>query len=327
MRMKLIDRFKWARRAGQSGCAVLAALVCLVQAPTAAAAHLQYGWQKVDGINLFYREGGPASAPTVVFLHGNPASSIMYEEVMQALVEKSGLHVVAMDYPSFGYSDAPDHRTYKYTFDHIAETVREFLVARGIRKYALYMQDYGVPVGFRLIQADPGAVSAIMVQNGVIHLDGFPTAQDPKGELRQHWLTRNPAIDKRRAAYAAGLGFPSASTWNQGPNLSPDADLLMSVSEQRPGVIEGRNDLWFDYGSNIARYPDWQRLLRSINRPVLVIWGSRDDFFTTPGALAYLRDAPQAEIHILDTVHFATLETPDPVADLIVAFYRRHDLR
>jgi len=319
--------FKSLRHVRQAALAAALGLFCVTQAPSAAAAHLHYGWQKVGAIKLFYREGGPADAPTVVFLHGNPASSIMYEEVMQALIDKSGLHVIAMDYPSFGYSDAPDHLNYKYTFDHIAETVRGFLDARGIHRYALYMQDYGVPVGFRLIQADPGAISAIMVQNGVIHLDGFPTAQDPKGELRQHWLKRNPAVDKRRAAYAASLGFPSAATWDEGADLNPDADLLMSASEQRPGVIESRNDLWFDYGSNVDRYPQWQSLLKTLKCPVLVIWGDRDDFFTTPGALAYLRDAPQAEVHILDTVHFATLEAPDPIAELIAAFYRRHGLR
>ncbi|WP_235364746.1 alpha/beta hydrolase [Sphingomonas sp. ERG5] len=166
-----------------------------------------------------------------------------------------------------------------------------------------------------------------MVQNGVIHLDGFPTAQDPEGELRRHWRQRNPVIDGRRTAYARGLGFPSAENWTEDSALSPDAELLMTASEQRPGVIEARNDLWFDYGSNVVRYPRWQALLRSLTLPVLVIWGSRDDFFTTPGALAYLRDAPHAEVHILDTVHFATLEDPDPVAALVSAFMTEHKLQ
>jgi pimeloyl-ACP methyl ester carboxylesterase len=296
----------------------------LALAPAAVAAHLHYGWQKVDGVDLFYREGGPADAPTVVFLHGNPASSIQYEEVMQKLAEAPGLHVIAMDYPSFGYSGAPDRRAYAYTFDNLARTVERFLAAKGIKRYALYMQDYGVPVGFRVMQADPQAVTAIMVQNGVIHLDGFPKAQDPEGELRRHWRSRNPQLDRRRAEYVAKLGYPGPSTWDDSAELSPDAVLLMTQSEQRPGVIEARNDLWADYGSNVARYPEWQKLMRDLKRPTLVIWGSRDDFFTTPGALAYLRDAPQAEVHILDTVHFATLEDPDPVARLIGDFIVRN---
>lgn len=203
---------------------VLAVLVGITSTSTASAAHLHYGWQRVGDLNIFFREGGPADASTLVFLHGNPASSIMYEEVMEKLVDSNHLHVIAMDYPSFGYSDGPDHKTYAYTFDHIAATVRGFLAAKGLHRYALYMQDYGVPVGFRLIQSDPAAVTAIMVQNGVIHLDGFPKAQDPHGELRQHWASRNTALDQRRAAYAGSLKFPSAANWEDGPSLSPDAD-------------------------------------------------------------------------------------------------------
>jgi pimeloyl-ACP methyl ester carboxylesterase len=203
--------------------------------------------------------------------------------------------VLAVDYPSFGYSDAPDHRSYRYNFDHLAGTVARFLAARGVERYALYMQDYGVPIGFRLLTDDPGRITALMIQNGVIHLDGFPTAQDPRGELRQHWLKRNAAVDKRRTDYVNGLAFPSASNWTESHHLNPDAILLMLESERRPGVIDARNDLWFDYGSNVARYSAWQATLRRTPVPVLVLWGSRDDFFTTPGALAYLRDAPQAE--------------------------------
>jgi pimeloyl-ACP methyl ester carboxylesterase len=293
---------------------------------TAHAAHLSYGWQKVEGINLFFREGGPASAPTIVFLHGNPSSSIMYQELMEQLVDSQSVHVLAMDYPSFGYSDAPNHQSYQYTFDHLADTIAQFLAARGVERYGLYMQDYGVPIGFRLLTKNPAQVTALIIQNGVIHLDGFPTAQDSRGELRQHWMKRNAAIDKRRTDYVRGLKFPSAANWDESQRLNPDAILLMLESQQRPGVIEARNDLWFDYGSNVARYPAWQATLRQMSVPVLVLWGSRDDFFTTPGALAYLRDAPRAEVHILDSVHFATLEHPDEIAALLCGFLRRHEL-
>jgi len=293
---------------------------------TAEAAHLTYGWQRVDGINLFLREGGPADAPTLVLLHGNPSSSIMYQELMERLVETQAVHVLAMDYPSFGYSDAPDHNSYRYTFDNITATVKKFLAVRGVTRYALYMQDYGVPIGFRLFTEKPEAITAVIVQNGVIHLDGFPAAQDPKGELRQHWINRNPALDKRRADYVSKLAYPSASNWTESQRLSPDAILLMQASEQRPGVIEARNDLWSDYGSNVLSYPKWQAALRDAKLPVLVIWGSKDDFFTTPGAVAYLREAPQAEAHILDTVHFATMEQPDEIAALVFGFLQRHRL-
>jgi pimeloyl-ACP methyl ester carboxylesterase len=311
--------------------AVRRLLLCILFATFSAkgaadAAHLTYGWQNVDGVNIFFREGGPPSAPTLVLLHGNPSSSIMYQELMERLAESQSIHVLAMDYPSFGYSDAPDHTAYRYTFDNVAATVRKFLAARGMTRYGLYMQDYGVPIGFRLLTANPSAISCVIVQNGVIHLDGFPAAQDPNGELRQHWAKRNAALDKRRADYVSKLGYPSSANWEEDHLLSPDAILLMQVSEQRPGVIAARNDLWFDYGSNVASYPAWQSALKQAAPPVLVLWGSQDDFFTTPGALAYLRDAPGAQVHILNTVHFATLEAPDDVAGIVSDFLQRQHL-
>ena len=293
--------------------------------PTLTALH--YGWQSVDGIHLFYREGGPIEAPTLVFLHGSPTSSIMYQSVMERLAATGRLHVIAMDYPSYGYSDAPNHQEYRYTFDHIAETVARFLAARNITRYALYMQDYGAPIGFRLMQAAPDHVSAIVVQNGVIDLDGFPLAQDPNGNLRSYWRNRDVASDKQFVEEAAHMPFPSASNWVQGLDITPDNELLTVISQRRPGVVDAHLDLWFDYGSNLPLYPQWQALLKSMHIPVEVIWGSRDSFFTVPGAIAYLHEAPKAEIHILDAGHFATLEVPDLIATLVSDFARRNDLR
>lgn len=314
------------RRRIRGGCAMIVAIAAMLIAAggNACAEHLHYGWQNVDGISLFYREGGRTDAPTIVFLHGNPSSSIMYEEVMEKLVGAEDVHVLAVDYPSFGYSDAPDHTAYRYTFENVARTVRRFLQAKGVARFGLYMQDYGVPVGFHLIEADPHAVTTIIIQNGVIHLDGFPNAQDENGELRQHWLHRNPAIDARRAASTAGLAFPTTTNWSYSGVMSPDAILLMMASAQRPGVILARNDMWFDYGNNVQNYPTWQAQLRRMNVPVLVMWGNRDDFFTTPGALAYLRDAPRAEVHIFDGDHFATLEQPDVISPLLAGFLAKH---
>jgi pimeloyl-ACP methyl ester carboxylesterase len=144
--------------------------------------------------------------------------------------------------------------------------------------------------------------------------------------VRRHWQERNPEVDRRRTATTAALKFPTAETAADSATLGPDAVLLRMVSEQRPGVIEARNDLWFDYGSNVAHYSQWQGLLRSLKLPVLVVWGDCDKFFTTPGAKAYLRDAPLAEVHVLDVGHFATLEAPGQVAGLIADFVKRHDL-
>jgi pimeloyl-ACP methyl ester carboxylesterase len=303
--------------------AVLSFLMLCALAPPLSARSLHEGWQTVDDMQIFYREGGHPSDPTVVFLHGNPLSSLMYAEVMETLASQH-LHVIAMDYPSFGYSDAPDHVRYAYTFDHLAQTVDDFLKARNITRYSLYMQDYGVPVGFRLMTLHPEAIAAVMVQNGVIHLDGFPSAQDPNGELRRHWEHRNAALDSRRAAYVRSLAYPKAAGWDDEDHAGPDAFMQMMAAEQRPGVIDARNDLWFDYGNNVRRYPAWQSLLKRLNVPVLVLWGDKDKFFTTPGALAYKRDAPQAEIHILNSTHFATLDDPDTVAELVGEFLGKH---
>jgi pimeloyl-ACP methyl ester carboxylesterase len=303
-------------------------LIALACSSTIAHAHtdsLSYGWQKIDGFNLFYREGGPRDAPTLVFLHGNPSSSIMYEKVMEQLIRTSRLHVIAMDYPSFGYSDAPDRSLYTYTFDNLAKTVAKFLTARGIKQYGLYMQDYGVPVGFRLVVNAPTAISFLIVQNGVIHLDGFPAAQDENGELRRHWRNRNIELDKRRAKYRFGLPYVNAASYAaEEDGANPEAMLVMVESAKRPGVSDERDDLWFDYGNNVQRYPVWQDALRKLKVPLLVIWGSHDDFFTTPGALAYLRDAPQAEIHIIDSTHFATLDKPGTIASLVSGFLDRN---
>jgi pimeloyl-ACP methyl ester carboxylesterase len=300
-------------------------LACLSIPTNAHESSLAYGWQNVDGIKLFYREGGPRDARTLVFLHGNPSSSIMYEKVMEQLIATNHLHVIAMDYPSFGYSDAPNRSRYTYTFDNLARTVSQFLADRGIRQYGLYMQDYGVPIGFRLVVNAPSAVSFLIVQNGVIHLDGFPAAQDENGELRKHWRNRNPELDKRRARYRLGLPYVNAASYaEEDDGANPDAMLVMIESAKRPGVSDARDDLWFDYGSNIERYPVWQDALKRSKVPLLVIWGSQDNFFTTPGALAYLRDAPQAEVHIINSTHFATLDKPGAVASLVSEFLDRN---
>ncbi len=181
-----------------------------------------------------------------------------------------------------------------------------------------------MPVGFRLFATNPAAVTALIVQNGVIHLDGFPAAQNPDGELRRYWTKRDTAADKRWADEVRAAGFPSAASWKGDASLSPDIALLEIQSEHRPGVPEARTDLWFDYGTNLAFYPKWQQALRRSDAPVLVLWGDQDDFFTTPGALAYLRDARHAEVHILDAGHFATPQKPGEIARLLQAFLHEH---
>ena len=223
------------------------ALALALHGIPAQAEALSYGWQKVDGVNLFYREGGPRDAPTIVFLHGTPASSLMYQPLMERLADSHALHLLAVDYPSYGFSDAPERAAYPYTFDHLADTVGKFLKARGIVRYALYMQDYGVPVGFGLIGAAPASITAVMVQNGVIHLDGFPMAQDENGVLRRYWRQCDAAVDRGNAEDMRAQPFPQAANWVEGGGLPPEVVALDNMMQQRPGVIEARNDLWFDW--------------------------------------------------------------------------------
>jgi pimeloyl-ACP methyl ester carboxylesterase len=301
-------------------CSLLLVFMALAAGARANADALRVGWQTVDGVEIFYREGGPRDAPAIVFLHGNPASSLQYAHLMHGLAVTGRYHVLAMDYPSFGFSAAPDRRSFRYTFDNVAATVRKFIAARNIKRYALFIQDYGVPIGFRLIAESPESITAIMVQNGVIHLDGFPSAQDENGELRRHWRTRNSKIDERRRSFTHSMTFPKPAGWEQSATTPPELILVNMTSAQRPGVMDARNDLWFDYGSNLTHYSEWQAVLRKMSIPVLVLWGSRDSFFTTPGAVAYLRDAPHAEVHILDADHYATLDVPEEILHLTRRF-------
>ena len=194
-----------------SRIARISGLLLILTAKFAVAEPLTTGWENVAGVDIFYREGGDTSASTIVFLHGNPASSLQYVRLMEALAQR--YHVLAMDYPSFGFSASPDRAEYAYTFDHVAATVRDFLRARRVAQYALFMQDYGVPIGFRLISEAPEAITALVIQNGVIHLDGFPAALDENGELRRHWKSRDHAIDERRRAYTENANYPQRAGW------------------------------------------------------------------------------------------------------------------
>lgn len=290
----------------------------------AQAGSLSTGWVDVSGVEIFFREAGDANASTILFLHGNPSSSLQYARVMEELSDR--FHVIAMDYPSFGFSASPDRVSYPYTFENLASTVAEFLRSRGVERYAMFMQDYGVPIGFRLATRKPGAVSALIIQNGVIHLDGFPAAQDSNGELRQHWKHRDLRLDERRRAYTISLRFPAREGWEWPGRIPPEFVLANQAAGQRPGVMQARNDLWFDYGSNVELYPRWQALLRQLAVPVLVVWGGRDTYFTVPGAFAYVRDSPGAEIHVLDADHFATVELPEVIAEITREFLARRSV-
>jgi pimeloyl-ACP methyl ester carboxylesterase len=281
-----------------------------------------YHTAQVDGLKLFYREAGPKDAPTVVLLHGFPSSSHMFRELIPRLSDK--YHVVAPDYPGFGYSDAPSPDRYAYTFDHLADTVDHFLDQKGITKYSIYIQDYGSPIGFRLATRHPERIQAIITQNGNAYDEGlspfwaeflYPYWKDPnpttEAKVRQ-LLT----LDATKLQYLQGFRNPD--------DVSPDSYLFDQSKLDRPGNDKMQLALFYDYRNNPPLYPAWHNYLRDKKPPVLVVWGKNDPVFAPAGAEAFLKDVPQAELHLLDTGHFALEEDGAEIAQIIRAFLAKN---
>jgi pimeloyl-ACP methyl ester carboxylesterase len=272
-----------------------------------AVARTRYRSAEIDGLKLFYREAGSPDAPALLLLHGFPASSHMFRNLIPALADR--YHVVAPDYPGFGYSDFPDRQHFRYGFASYAEIIDKFTQAIGLHRYALYIQDYGAPVGLRLALRAPERVTALIVQNGNAYEEGLSDAwspikaywRDPTPENREKlrgWLT----LDGTRSQYTTGLSDAQVEL------VSPDAWMLDWSLLSRPGNIDLQLDLFGDYRTNVALYPEFQGFFRKHRPPTLIVWGRSDPFFTVAGAQAYRRDLPNAELHLLDAGHFA-LET------------------
>jgi pimeloyl-ACP methyl ester carboxylesterase len=266
---------------------------------------------RIDGVNIFYREAGPADGPVVLLLHGWPASSHMFRDLLPKLEDR--FRLIAPDYPGFGFSDAPSPDAFAYTFDHLADVVEKFVGALGITKASLYVQDYGGPIGFRLATKHPELIRAIVVQNAVAHLDGVSAALAP---LMAYWNDRGPANEQAVRAFLApettqfqyqhGAGNPE--------RISPDAWTLDQARLDRPDNDRIQLELFYDYRTNPERFAEWQNYLRTQRPPMLVVWGKNDPFFTPAGAHAFLRDNPNATLKLLDAGHFALEEAGDEIA-------------
>ena len=276
----------------------------------------------VDGVELFYREAGPQNAPTLILLHGFPTSSQMYRDLIPLLADR--YHVVAPDYPGFGQSATPTPAEFEYSFDHFAALMDRFTQQLGLQSYALYVMDYGAPVGFRLATAHPERVTALVVQDGNAYLEGIGAFWDPiKAYWKDNSATHREAIrkaaltlDGTRWQYLNGVKDPSL--------VSPDAYMLDQAYLDRPGNNDIQLAMIYDYRTNLPKYPEWQAYFRKHQPPTLVIWGRNDEIFLAAGAEPYRRDNPKAEVHLLDTGHFA-LETHGPqIANLIRDFLARH---
>lgn len=282
-----------------------------------------YRYANVDGVRVFYREAGPKDAPTLVLLHGFPSSSRQFDSLIPLLATR--YHLVAPDYPGFGQSDSPDPSKYPYTFDNLAKTTNGLLEQLGLKHYALYLHDYGGPVGFRIMLAHPERVDALIVSNANAYQEGLGKKwaliagywKDPKAhpDVFESFVSRD-AAEKR---HTLGTSHPeryNPDTW---------ADEFAHLSQ--PGQRTIQSSLLFDYRNNVAAYPEWQAWLRKHKPPTLVVWGNNDPSFIGAGGEAYKRDVPDAEVHLLDAGHFPWDEQVDAIASLVLAFLDRRPRR
>ena len=308
--------------------ALVAAPMAGMAPPTAAAgqaiasreknmSQVRYRTQKLGDVEVFYREAGPADAPVILLLHGFPSASHMFRDLIPALAD--GYRVIAPDLPGFGQTKAPARGEFNYSFDALAEVVEGFVEVIGLQRYALYIFDYGAPVGLRLAMRHPERVTAIISQNGNAYLEGF---SDQWGAWQAYW--RDPS-DANREACRASLSPETIRDWQYGTGadpslLSPDGYELDIAYMARPGAEEIQLDLILDYRSNVAMYPAFHAYFRKYRPPLLAVWGRHDPAFVPAGAQAYRQDLPDAEVHLLDAGHFALETHHREIADHIRRF-------
>ncbi|TCR62923.1 alpha/beta hydrolase [Bosea sp. BK604] len=288
----------------------------LPQAPVT----VHYRFETIDGVKLFYREAGPAEGPVVLLLHGFPTSSHMFRNLIPLLADR--YRVIAPDYPGFGQSDAPDHTQFTYSFGHFADMVDTLMQRLGAKRYALYLMDYGAPVGYRLAIKHPERVSALIVQNGNAYEEGLREFWDP---IKAYWSENTPgrrqalsglvSLETTKFQYTDGMGDLS--------RISPDNWVHDQALLDRPGNKEIQLDLFYDYRTNVPLYPQFQQFFRERKPPTIIVWGKNDKIFPAEGAHPYLRDLPDAEFHLLDSGHFALEDRLAEMAPLIRGFLDR----
>jgi len=277
---------------------------------------------EIDGQRVFYRDAGPRDAPVLLLLHGFPASSFMYRDLIEQLAGE--YRVVAPDYPGFGYSDAPPVANFAYTFDRLADLVEKFTDRLGLQHYSIYMQDFGGPVGFRVASRRPGRVTALIIQNANAYEAGLP--ESFWAPARALW--KDPSVANRERIRELAMSDASLE-WNythgvRNPErVNPDSWMLQRALLSRPGNKDAMVALLVDYGNNLGHYDGWQAYFRKHKPPALIVWGRNDEIFPAEGARAYLRDLPRAELHLLDTGHFALEDKVDEIASLMSVFLGR----
>ncbi|MED4217817.1 alpha/beta hydrolase [Priestia megaterium] len=281
-----------------------------------------YHTLEVKGLEIFYRKAGKSDKPTILLLHGFPSASHMFRDLIPVL--EKDYYVIAPDYPGFGNTTSPDRKEFNYTFDHITEVIEAFVNKLELDKYALYVFDYGAPIGFRLAMHNPERVTAIISQNGNIYREG----------LGSKWATREeywekPTPEKRqsyRTAFAPETIKHQYIDGTQENKVSPDGYMLDITYMKRPDNDEKQLDLIFDYQTNVKMYPEFQQYLRNHQPPLLAVWGKNDVSFIPEGAEAFKKDSPDAEIHLVDSGHFALETHAKEIGELMVDFLKRNHI-
>ncbi|NKL41686.1 alpha/beta fold hydrolase [Rhizobium leguminosarum bv. viciae] len=281
---------------------------------------IQYKNTTIDGVKVFYREAGPKDAPILLLLHGFPTSSHMFRNLIPLLADR--YRVIAPDYPGYGQSDAPDHTKFNYTFANLTNIVDKLTEKVGADRYNMYVMDYGAPIGYRLALKHPERVESLIVQNGNAYTEGLAAFWDP---IKAYWAEKTPerrealaglvTLETTKFQYTDGMGDVA--------HISPDNWVVDQALLDRPGNKDIQLDLLGDYGSNVPLYPQFQAFFRERQPPTLIVWGKNDKIFPEPGAHPYLRDLPNAEMHILDSGHFALEDKLDVMAPLIRDFLDR----
>ena len=278
---------------------------------------ITYRTVSIDGLDIFYREAGSRDNPTILLLHGFPTSSHMFRNLIPALADR--FHLVAPDYPGYGNSSMPSVNEFDYTFDHLAQIVEKFITAINLKKYSLYVMDYGAPIGYRIAAKYPERVQALIVQNGNAYEEGLGEFWHP---IKAYWQDRSP----ENADKLKHLVTLEATKWqytNGVRNLeaiSPDTWNMDQLFLDRPGNGEIQLALLYSYGTNPPLYPQWQEYFRKYQPPTLIVWGKNDYIFPAEGAYPYKRDLKDVEFHLLDTGHFALEEEGDAIANYITQF-------
>jgi pimeloyl-ACP methyl ester carboxylesterase len=279
-----------------------------------------YRTVKVDGLSIFYREAGPKSAPAILLLHGLPSSSRMFQPLLTRLAHN--YHLVAPDYPGYGHSDWPDPEQFDYTFDHIASVMDGFTQALGLSRYTLYMQDYGGPVGFRMILAHPERAQALIIQDAVAHDEGL----GPNWATRRAFWADRPAYEEALRKNLLSLATTKTRHIGDDPNIElydPDLWTDEYAFLTAPGQAQIQSNLFYDYRTNVGVYPKWQAWLQKTEPKLLVLWGKHDLSFDPGEPERYRKDVPQAEVYVLEAGHFALDTKADEIAALVREFMKK----